>query len=119
MSMLFLNFENSSGNQLITSDITSKTIDLKHYQITWDALNDSLANGPLINLRIEHITKLNRSKNNEIPLFNDITKQVSTREVDLKYHLSGKLSRDVKYSLHRPDGTEIVGVKSIMLLFEY
>lgn len=116
MGVLYLNLQEASGVQLLERDISSH-LTLRNVCITWDSLVDSTSS--VINLRLDKLSEINRTGNQEIPLFNDITKQTTMYASDLPITFAGHLSREIRFSLHDSDGAHISNIKSVQLVFSY
>jgi hypothetical protein len=125
-NILYLNLTSSEGNTFITSNIpVHSTLSLTKVCITWDSQSDSATNGPLVNLEINTIFDHNRINSNRtknvtaIPLFNDVSSQVSIYTLDMPISSVNSITQQFEYKLTDSVGNLITNFNSIQIVMNY
>ena len=124
-SILYLNLTDSEGKTRITDNIPVNSIlRLQKVCITWDDVPASISAGSLINLDIGLFNhkSINSNKTKmltSIPLFNNVSQQVSLYTLDMGISSIHDITQKFKYKLTDINGDLITNFESVQVCFSY
>ena len=124
-SVLYLNLDSNQGFVSINETIPQENVmRLTKVCITWNTLSDSTNAGSLINLELGMFnhSKINSNRSVDIsalPLYNDITKQVSLYTVQMPISIVDDISQTFYYKITKKDGSLVNNLSDLQICLAY